>query len=145
MTACLAVDSVPSKSRDCVQIRCLPRIPPAPLAGASIMPFTLRHHSRFPIFSPVRYEVRLRDGSGTVTNLSARGWRIHGNVPMQLGDVCSMKVRLDARNWVTISAGIVRWVREEDYGIETLVMNTVSREHLDDSSTRISRHCEHEL
>lgn len=96
------------------------------------MPFTLRHHSRFPIFTPVRYEVRLRDGYGTVTNFSPRGWRIHGNVPMQLGAVCSMKVRLDASNWVAISAGIVRWVRGGECGIETLVMNDESEEHLRD-------------
>lgn len=96
------------------------------------MPFTLRHHSRFPIFSPMRYEVRLRDGYGTVTNLSPRGWRIHGDVPMKLGDVCSMKIRLTARNWVAISAGIVRWVRGEEYGIETLVMTDESQEQLSD-------------
>lgn len=76
--------------------------------------------------------MRIRDGSGTVRNLSSRGWRIHGNVPMQLGDVCSMKVRLDERNWVGISAGIVQWVRGEEYGIETLVMNDKSETQLRD-------------
>ncbi|MDH4078999.1 MAG: PilZ domain-containing protein [Nitrospira sp.] len=126
------MSTVPRISGDCVLIRRLFRMHPEPLASSSIMPFVLRHHSRFPIFTPVRYEVRLRDGYGTVTNLSPRGWRIHGNVPMQPGDVCSMKVRLDARNWVAISAGIVRWVRGDECGIETLVMNDESEEQLRD-------------
>lgn len=132
MTVYRAVDFVPRTSGDCVQVRRLPRIHPAHPAGASFMSFTLRHHSRFPIFSPVRYEVRLRNGYGAGTNLSPCGWRIHGNVSMQLGDVCSMKVRLDANNWVAISAGIVRWVHGDEYGMETLVMNEESQEQLID-------------
>lgn len=43
-----------------------------------------------------------------------------------------MKIRLTARNWVAISAGIVRWVRGEEYGIETLVMTDESQEQLSD-------------
>lgn len=132
MTAWSVVHLMPHKSGDCVQILRLPRIHPAHPAGASFMSFTLRHHSRFPSFSPVRYEVRIRDGYGTVTNLSPRGWRIHGNVPMKLGDVCSMKVRLNARNWVLISAGIVRWIHGDEYGIETLVVNDESQAQLSD-------------
>lgn len=31
---------------------------------------------------------------------------------------------------VAVSAGIVRWVRGGEYGIETLVMNETSRQHL---------------
>ena len=31
------------------------------------MPFALRHHYRFPVFSPVQYEVEIRDGYETVT------------------------------------------------------------------------------
>jgi hypothetical protein len=33
------------------------------------MAFAFRYHYRFLIFSPVRYEVRLRNGYGAVTNL----------------------------------------------------------------------------
>lgn len=94
--------------------------------------FALRHDYRFPVFSPVRYEVRLCDGYGTVTNLSNRGWRIYGNTPVAVGDVCSMKVRLTTRKWVSVSAGIVRWVRGEEWGIETVVMNEESMEQLNE-------------
>jgi hypothetical protein len=96
------------------------------------MPFALRHHYRFPVFSPVRYEVELRDGYGTVTNLSHNGWRIHGNLPVNIGDVCSLKVRLATMKWVYVSAGIVRWVEGEECGIETVVMNDEAQAKLDD-------------
>ncbi|MGC4096520.1 MAG: PilZ domain-containing protein [Nitrospira sp.] len=98
------------------------------------MAFAHRHHYRFPLFSPVRYEVLdragFRNGYGTVTNLSSRGWKIYGNLSLQAGDVCSMKVRLSARKWVSILVGVVRWTRGEECGIETLVMNDESTEQL---------------
>ena len=96
------------------------------------MPFALRHHYRFPIFNLVRYEVRLREGYGTVTNLSSRGCRVHVNVPVQVGDVCSLNVRLSVRKWVSVSAGIVRWVQGEECGIETVAMNGESQERLNE-------------
>lgn len=96
------------------------------------MPFALRHYYRFPSFSPVRYAVKLRDGYGTVTNLSSRGWRIYGNVPVSVGDICSLKVRLKTRQWVSVSAGVVRWVRGEEAGIETVTMNDESQERLNE-------------
>jgi hypothetical protein len=96
------------------------------------MSFVHRHYYRFPIFSPVKYEVRLRDGYGAVTNVSHRGWRIYGPVPVTVGDVCSLKVRLAATQWVLVSAGIVRWVRGAEAGIETVTMNDESQERLND-------------
>ena len=100
------------------------------------MAFAHRHHYRFPQFSPVRYEVLdragFRNGYGTVTNLSSRGWKISGNLTLQVGDVCSMKVRLSARKWVSILVGVVRWTRGEECGIETLVMNDESTEQLNE-------------
>ena len=94
------------------------------------MAFALRHHYRLPIFTPVWYEVRLRKGYGAVTNLSTRGWRIYGNVPVAVGDVCSLKVRLATKQWVSVSAGIVRWVQGQEYGIETIEMIDESQERL---------------
>ncbi len=96
------------------------------------MAYVFRPYRRFPVFCPVRYEIRLRNGYGTVTNLSPRGWRIHGDVPLKPGDVCSMTVRLATRKWVSVSAGIVRWVRGGECGIETLAMNDASQEQLND-------------
>jgi len=96
------------------------------------MAYVLRPYRRFPAFCPVRYENRFHSAHGTVTNLSPRGWRIHGDARLQAGDVCSMKVRLATGKWVSVSAGIVRWVRGEECGIETLVMNDESQVQLND-------------
>jgi hypothetical protein len=89
-----------------------------------------RHYYRIPIFGPVRYEVQKRKGYGTVTNLSCRGWKIYGNMPLRAGDVCSLKVRLAATLWVSVLVGIVRWAQGEESGIETMVMNDESTERL---------------
>lgn len=96
------------------------------------MPYVFRPHRRFPIFNPVRYEINHRDGYGTVMNLSSTGWRLHGNLPAKQGDVCSMKIRLSAGKWVAVAAGKIRWVRGEECGIETLVMNDESQGRLND-------------
>jgi len=94
------------------------------------MSYVFRPHRRFPLFSPVRYEVQYREGHGTIMNLSRDGWRLHGNLPVKPGDVCSMKVRLAARKWIVVAAGKVRWVRGDECGIETLVMDTESEDAL---------------
>lgn len=98
------------------------------------MVFDHRHHHRVPIVTPVSYEVLdragFRKGYGTVTNLSVRGWKINGNVPLHAGEACSMEVRLPSSKWVTILVGIVRWTRGEEAGIEALVMNDESTEQL---------------
>ena len=88
-----------------------------------VMPFILRPYRRFPDVIPVTYENGIQEGQGTVWNLSSSGWRMSGTLPLQCGDVCSFRVTLPTRNRVSIAAGIVRWVRGEDYGIETLVID----------------------
>lgn len=96
--------------------------------------FDQRHHNRVPIFTPVSYEVLdragFRKGYGTVTNLSSHGWKISGDVPLHVGEVCSMEVRLPSKKWVSVTAGVVRWTRGEESGIETLVMNGESQRQL---------------
>lgn len=94
------------------------------------MPYVFRPHRRFPLFSPVRYQIQHREGYGTITNLSRNGWRLHGTLPARQGDVCSLKVRLAAQKWIAVAAGKVRWVRGDECGIETLVMNTESEAEL---------------
>lgn len=96
------------------------------------MPFVLRPDRRFPVYRHVTYEAGGHEGCGTVWNLSPTGWRLSGTLPLQCGDVCSFKVRLTSRTRVSVSAGIVRWVRGEEYGIETLVMNDESQTLLND-------------
>jgi len=75
------------------------------------MPFALRYHSRFPVFTTVRYESGNREGYGTVMNVSPLGWRVSGSLPLEPGDVCALTVRLPTKKWVSVAAGKVRWVR----------------------------------
>jgi len=45
------------------------------------MPFSLRPYRRFPVCCPVTYHAGLREGHGTVWNLSVNEWRLSGDVP----------------------------------------------------------------
>ena len=93
------------------------------------MSFIIRPYRRFPVVCPVAYEHWFQEGQGTVWNVSSTGWRMSGNVPLQCGDVCSFRVILP-HYAVSVAAGIVRWVRGQDYGIETLVMDGTAQARL---------------
>jgi hypothetical protein len=87
------------------------------------MPFTIRPYPRFPICCPVTYHAGLSEGSGTLWNISLSGWRLSGDVPMRLGQTCSLSVTLAHPTRVFVVAGIVRWLRGEEYVVETVVAN----------------------
>jgi hypothetical protein len=87
------------------------------------MPFSIRPHRRIPVCYPVTYHAGLSEGSGTLWNISLSGWRLSGDVPMRLGQTCSLFVTLSKPKRVFVVAGIVRWVRGEEYRIETLAAN----------------------
>jgi|SRR5215831_10292382 len=87
------------------------------------MPFTIRPYRRFPVCYPVTYRAGLFEGSGTLWNISLSGWRLSGEVPMRVGQTRSLFVTLSNFKRVFVVAGIVRWVRGQEYGIERLVTN----------------------
>jgi len=87
------------------------------------MPFTIRPDFRFPICSPVTYHAGLSEGRGTVWNISLSGWRLSGDLPLQVGQTCSLFVSVSNPICVFVVSGIVRWVRGEECGIETLTAN----------------------
>ena len=95
------------------------------------MPFSIRPYRRFPVSCPVTYQTGLFEGHGTVWDLSATGWRFSGNLPLRIGEVCSFTVNLPTQQRAYIAAGIVRWVRGEEYGVETLVIDDESREDME--------------
>lgn len=86
------------------------------------MPYTLRSYQRFPVCCSVTYESKLRDGYGSIFNLSARGWRLSGNLALKPDDICSLWVVLPTHQRISVAAGRVRWAEGIDCGIETLVM-----------------------
>jgi hypothetical protein len=95
------------------------------------MPFLIRPSHRFPVCCPVTYQCGDFEGHGTVWNLSLTGWRFSGNLPLRVGEVCSLTVSLSSQPRIYVAAGIVRWVRGEEYGIETLVIDDESRKDME--------------
>jgi hypothetical protein len=71
--------------------------------------YILRPYRRFSIMSPRK--VRLRDGIGTLPHLSSCSSRIHGNLPRNLSDVCSVKVKLTFEK---------RAIHDKECGIEAI-------------------------
>jgi len=94
------------------------------------MGFVLRPYHRFPVNIPATYEHWIREGLGIVWNLSSSGWRLSGDLPLRPGDICSLHLMLPTNQHLSITAGIVRWVRGEDCGIETLVMDRKAQSRL---------------
>lgn len=94
------------------------------------MPFVVRPYHRLPVACPVTYAHWFREGEGVVWNLSPMGWRFSGNLPLEHGDVCSLKLTLPTNKQISVTAGIVRWVRGEEFGIETLVMDGKAQAYL---------------
>jgi len=80
----------------------------------------------------VTYHLEDFEGLGTVWNVSPMGWRFSGDLPLRVGEVCSLTVRLPTYQDVYVAAAIVRWIRGEEFGVETLVMDEESVEDLDD-------------
>jgi len=95
------------------------------------MPFLIRPSRRFPVCCPVTYQCGLFEGHGTVGNLSLTGWRFSGNLPLRIGELCSLTVNLQTQETLYVAAGIVRWARGEEYGVETLVMDDESWENME--------------
>jgi PilZ domain-containing protein len=95
------------------------------------MPFLIRPSRRFPVCCPVTYQCGLFEGHGIVWNVSLTGWRFSGNLPLRIGEVCSLTVNLSIQPPIYVAAGIVRWVRGGEYGVETLVIDDESREDME--------------
>ena len=95
------------------------------------MPFSIRPSRRFPVCCPVTYHYTDFEGHGTVWNLSLTSWRVSGNLRLRIGEVCSLTVNLPSEPPIYVAAAIVRWVRGEEYGVETLAVDDESREDLE--------------
>lgn len=84
------------------------------------MPFSIRHFRRFPMYCSVTYRAGLVQGQGTIWNFSLSGWKLSGDVPLQVGQMCSLTVNLPIEERIVVAAAIVRWVRGQDFGLETM-------------------------
>jgi len=91
------------------------------------MPFYVRPFRHFPVCCPMTYHIGDFEGEGIVWNLCTTGRRLSGDLPVRIDEVCSLTVRLRTQVQVHVTAGIVRWVRGQEFGLETLVMDEESR------------------
>jgi len=95
------------------------------------MPFSNRPSRRSPVQCSVTYHAGLFQGQGTVWNLSLNGWKLSGDVPLRVGQTCSLTVNLPNQPSIVVAAAIVRWVRGQEYGLETLVVEKQTQSRLE--------------
>ena len=101
------------------------------------MPFTLRLNQRFPVHCSVTYRAGLVQGKGTIWNFSLIGWKLSGDVPLQVGQTCSLTVNLPIEENIVVAAAIVRWVRGQEFGLETLALEKQTHSRLEDFIKRL--------
>ena len=87
------------------------------------MPFTLRPYRRFSVCCPVTYQAGLRESHGIVWNLSVNGLRLSGDVPLRVGQTCSVTINLPNQESLVVATAIGRWARGQEYGLETLAVD----------------------
>ena len=103
------------------------------------MPFTIRPYRRFPIYCPVTYHAGLYEGQGIVWNLSLNGWRLSGDVALRVGQTCPLTVHLPNQLILFVAGAIVRWVRGQEYGLETLVADKQTHSRVEQIIKRLEQ------
>jgi hypothetical protein len=83
------------------------------------MPFVIR---RSLVHCAVAHNAGLFQGQGPVWNFSLSEWKLSGDVPLQVGQTCSLTVNLPIEESIFVAAAIVRWVRGQEFGLETLAI-----------------------
>jgi hypothetical protein len=102
------------------------------------MSFSIRPDRRFPVCCPVTYHVGLREGHGLVWNLSVSGWRFSGDVPLRVGQTRPLTINLPDQHPLFVVAVTVRWVRGQEYGVETVVVEKQTQSRVEHWVTRLA-------
>jgi hypothetical protein len=84
------------------------------------MAFLVRPYRRFPLCCSVTYSLGLCKGHGIVWNFSLSGWRLSGNLPLRVGETCSLSIHLPDQPIRFVARATVRWVRGQEYGVESM-------------------------
>ena len=95
------------------------------------MAFSSRPYRRSPVQCSVTYHAGSFQGQGTVWNLSLNGWKLSGDLPLRVGQTCSLTVYLPNQESIFVAAAIVRWARGQEYGLETLVVEKLTHSRLE--------------
>ena len=67
------------------------------------------------------------------------GWRLSGDVPLRVGQTCFLTVHLPNQLSLFVAGAIVRWVRDQEYGLETLVVDRQTQSGWNNSSNTSNR------
>ena len=103
------------------------------------MSFSIRPDRRFPICCPVTYYVGLREGHGLVWNLSVNGCRFSGDVPLRVGQTCPLTITVPNQEGLFVAGVTVRWVRGQEYGVETVVVEKQTQSRVEHWVTRLAQ------
>jgi hypothetical protein len=79
----------------------------------------------------VTYHADPFQGQGTVWNFSLNGWKLSGDLPLRVGQTCSLTVNLPDQESIFVATAIVRWVRGQEYGLETVVVEEQMQSRLE--------------
>jgi PilZ domain len=101
------------------------------------MAFSIRPSRRSPVQCSVTYHAGSVEGQGTVWNLSLNGWKLSGDLPLRVGERCSLTVNLPNQESIVVAAAIVRWVRGQEYGLETLEVEKQTHSRLEHAIKRL--------
>ena len=50
------------------------------------------------------------------------GWQLSGDVPLRVGQTCPLTITVPNQPRLFVTVAIVRWVRGQEYGLETLAV-----------------------
>ena len=103
------------------------------------MPFSIRPYRRFSVCCPVTYHAGPCESQGIVWNLSVNGLHLSGDLPLRVGQTCPVTIKLPNQPSVIVAAAIVRWVRGQEYGLETLVVEKLTHRRLEQIIKRLEQ------
>ena len=86
------------------------------------MPFSIRPYHRFPVQCAATYNTGSFQGQGTVWNLSLKGFRLSGDLPMQPGESVALTVTLPNEQCIQVPEAVVRWSRGQEFAVENVVV-----------------------
>ena len=67
------------------------------------------------------------------------GWKLSGDVPLRVGQTCPLTVTLPNQESLFVAAAIVRWVRGQEYGLETVAIDKEIHSRLKDVITQLEQ------
>ncbi|MEI8013895.1 MAG: PilZ domain-containing protein [Nitrospira sp.] len=98
-----------------------------------------RKNLRFPVkFRSSFSSVGMVGGEGRVADLSTRGCRIESSIDVQPGASLEVQIKtIEDKPPIQIQAAIVRWSREQQFGLEFEVITPTEWAHLQDTVKQI--------